>query len=66
MEIASLKALLKMSRNTIASLQEQLRQKNEGQAVSSNIVLGNEWKTTSRPNISMQVRDPFEGFMNWL
>ena len=59
MEVAALRALLKTSRNTIAMLQEQLREKEEGadtatgdQPHSPGLVLGENWKTTSGPRPS--------------
>lgn len=51
MEIVSLRALLKTSRNTIASLQEQLGKRedeSEDDSRPPSIVLGNQWKMSGR------------------
>lgn len=51
MELASLRALLKTSRNTIAMLQEKLKQYediSDDQPVSNGLVLGNDWKMSGK------------------
>lgn len=51
MELASLRALLKTSRNTITMLQEKLKQYEDGsddQPVSNGLVLGNDWKMSGK------------------
>lgn len=51
MELASLRALLKTSRNTIAMLQEKLKRYedvSDDQPVSNGLVLGNDWKMSGK------------------
>ncbi|KAI7869247.1 hypothetical protein BDF14DRAFT_1951245 [Spinellus fusiger] len=58
MENASLRALLRTSRNTIAMLQEQLKEKNDSSDTSSissasspRLVLGNSWKMSGQNSL---------------